>query len=212
MKIGIIGAGRMGRALGRCWAAAGHDVAISFSRDQHKLEKIARELGTTVRATTPAEAVKSAEAILFAVHWSTLDAALEQAGSLRAKIMLTCTLPMNQDDSELVLGHTTSGAEELAKRSGASVAAIFNTVTSELINDVAQVARLKPDVVYCGDDTAAKSIAAELARDAGFNPIDAGALRIARYIEPFGLLVAQLAYEQGLGDTTGYQLLIPNGE
>lgn len=211
MNVGIIGAGRMGRALGRRWAMAGHDVAISFSRDQHKLEKIARELGGSSRATTPADAVKSADAILFAVHWSTLEVALTEAGSLRKKTVLTCTLPMNEDDSELVLGHTTSGAEELARRSDASVVAIFDTVTSELISDHAQVARANPDVVYCGDDDAAKSIAAALARDAGFNPIDAGALRVARYIEPFGILVAQLAYEQDLGDTTGYRFLIPSG-
>ena len=212
MKIGIIGAGRMGRALGRRWAMAGHDVAISFSRDQHKLEKVARELGGKAQATTPVEAVKTADAILFAVHWRTLELALSEAGSLRKKTVLTCTLPMNEDDSDLVLGHTTSGAEELARRSDASVVAIFDTITSELINDDAQVARSKPDVIYCGDDDSSKSVAARLARDAGFNPIDAGALRIARYLEPFGLLVAQLAYEQELGDTTGYRVLIPNDQ
>jgi predicted dinucleotide-binding enzyme len=209
MKIGIIGAGRMGRALGRRWAKAGHEVAISFSRDQKKLERVAREMGKGVRAATPAEAASSADAILVAVHWSTLDEALGQAGSLAAKVVLTCTLPMSEDDSELVIGHDNSGAEELARRSGASVVAIFDTITSELINDHARVARVKPDVVYCGDDAQAKEIAAGLARDARFSPYDAGELRIARYLEPFGLLVAQLAYEQELGETMGYRLLIP---
>jgi predicted dinucleotide-binding enzyme len=79
-------------------------------------------------------------------------------------------------------------------------------------DDDARVARAKPDVVYCGDDDEAKSIAATLARDAGFNPLDAGALEIARYLEPFGLLVAQLAYEQELGETMGYRFLTPNGK
>jgi predicted dinucleotide-binding enzyme len=209
MKIGIVGAGRMGRALGRRWARAGHDVAISFSRDQKKLEKVAREMGKSVRAATPTDAVSTADAILVAVHWSTLDEALGQAGALTNKVVLSCTLPMNEDDSALVLGHTTSGAEELARRSGAPVVAIFNTVTSELITNDARMARVKPDVVYCGDEDAAKSTAAKLARDAGFNPIDAGALRIARYIEPFGLLVAQLAYDQELGETMGYRFLFP---
>jgi predicted dinucleotide-binding enzyme len=115
---------------------------------------------------------------------------------------------MTAEDSALAMGHTTSGAEELAKRTGASVVAIFDTITSELIASDAAIARSTPDVVYCGDD-GAKSIAAMLARDAGFNPIDAGALHVARYLEPFGLLVAQLAYEQELGETLAYRFVLP---
>ena len=209
MKIGIIGAGRMGRALGRRWARAGHEVTISFSRDKHKLEAIAREIGQGAKSASPADAAIEAEAVLFAVQWSTIDEALEQARSLAGKTVLTCTIPMTADDSELAIGHTSSGAEELSRRSGANVVAIFNTITSELLSDDAEVARVRPDVVYCGDSKGSKATAAHLARDAGFNPIDAGALRIARYLEPFGLLVAQLAYEQDLGETLGYRIVLP---
>lgn len=209
MKIGIIGAGRMGHALGRRWARAGHEVAISFSRDEQKLEALAREFGHGARASTPPDAVKEADAVLFAVQWSAVDEALAQARSLSGRTMLTCTIPMTADDSELAIGHTSSGAEELARRSGANVVAMFNTITSELLRDDAEVARMRPDVVYCGDSKSAKATAAQLARDAGFNPIDAGGLRIARYLEPFGLLVAQLAYEQELGETLGYRIALP---
>lgn len=209
MKIGIIGAGRMGRALGRRWARAGHEVTISFTRDQRKLDSIAREIGHGARSASPADAANGADAVLFAVQWSTIDEALEQADSLAGRTMLTCTLPMTADDSELAIGHTSSGAEELARRTGASVVAIFNTVTSELLRDDAEVARMRPDVIYCGDTAEAKSTAAHLARDAGFNPIDAGALRIARHLEPFGLLIAQLAYERNLGETLGYRIVLP---
>jgi 8-hydroxy-5-deazaflavin:NADPH oxidoreductase len=209
MKIGIIGAGRMGRALGRRWARAGHEVTISFTRDRRKLESIAREIGHGARSASPADAANGADAVLFAVQWSTIDEALEQADSLAGRTMLTCTLPMTADDSELAIGHTSSGAEELARRSGANVVAIFNTITSELLRDDAEVARMHPDVVYCGDSKTAKATAAQLARDAGFNPIDAGGLRIARYIEPFGVLIGQLAYEQELGETLGYRIVLP---
>ncbi|HLB08068.1 MAG TPA: NADPH-dependent F420 reductase [Gemmatimonadaceae bacterium] len=209
MKIGIIGAGRMGRALGRRWARAGHEVTISFSRDPHKLEAIAREIGQGAKSSSPADAAKGAEAVLFAVQWSTVDEALEQARSLAGKTVLTCTIPMTADDTELAIGHTSSGAEELARRTGASVVAIFNTITSELLSDDAEVVRVRPDVVYCGDSEAAKETAAHLARDAGCNPIDAGGLRISRYLEPFGVLIAQLAYEQGLGETLGYRIVLP---
>ena len=67
--------------------------------------------------------------------------------------------------------------------------------------------RPRPEVVQCGDDAAAKATVAGLIRDAGCEPVDAGPLRIARYMEPFGLLVAQLAYEQGLGPALGYRWL-----
>jgi predicted dinucleotide-binding enzyme len=212
MRIGIIGAGRMGRALGARWARAGHLVSISFSHDQKKLERIAKELGNGARATTPAEAVRSSDALFLAVQWGTVDAAFQETGSLEGKTMLTCVIPATPDDTELAIGHTTSGAEKLAQRSGAKVVAIFNTITSELLSDEQAMAHVHPDVVYCGDDDSAKTVAAQLARDAGVNPIDGGALRIARYLEPFGMLIAQLAYNQEFGETLGYRIVLPAGE
>ena len=60
----------------------------------------------------------------------------------------------------------------------------------------------RPSLVYCGDDESGKRVAAELIRDVGFDPVDAGPLRIPRYAEPFALLVAELAY----GGTGGPEL------
>jgi 8-hydroxy-5-deazaflavin:NADPH oxidoreductase len=78
----------------------------------------------------------------------------------------------------------------------AAVVSAFGTVLSEVLFDVYAARRKagRPSLVYCGDDSASKAVAAELIRDAGFDPCDAGPLRIARHIEPFALLVAQLAY------------------
>jgi predicted dinucleotide-binding enzyme len=59
--------------------------------------------------------------------------------------------------------------------------------------------------VYCGDDKSGKAVTAELIRDAGFGPVDAGPLRIARYTEPFALLVAQLVYEGKGGPELAYR-------
>ena len=75
--------------------------------------------------------------------------------------------------------------------------AAFNTVPSEVLFGVYERRRRanRPSLVYCGDDKRGKALAATLIRDVGFNPVDAGPARIARYIEPFALLVAQLAYE-----------------
>ena len=62
-----------------------------------------------------------------------------------------------------------------------------------------------PSLVYCGDDPGSKAVAAELIRDVGFDPIDVGPLRIARYTEPFALLVAELAYEGERGPELAYR-------
>src|SRR5438105_785141 len=107
---------------------------------------------------------------------------------------------MNEDSTGLVVAHTSSGAEELARMiPRARVAAAFQTVPSEVLFGVYEARRKarRPSLVYCGDDAGGKGVAAELIRGAGFDPVDAGPLRVARYTEPFALLVAQLAYEGG---------------
>jgi hypothetical protein len=80
-------------------------------------------------------------------------------------------------------------------------------VPSEVLFGVFEARRKarRPSLVYCGDDAKSKAIAAELIRDAGFDPVDAGPLRIARYAEPFTLLVAQLAYEGDEGPELAYR-------
>ncbi len=89
----------------------------------------------------------------------------------------------------------------------ARVVAAFNTVPSEVLFGVFEARRkaTRPSLVYCGDDSSSKGIAAELIRDVGFDPEDAGPLRIARYTEPFALLVAQLAYEGKGGPELAYR-------
>jgi predicted dinucleotide-binding enzyme len=206
MRIGILGSGLMGAKLGTIFARAGHQVVFSYARGSEKLRKLARE--ANARAGTPAEAAKDADAILLAVHWSRIGDVLEQAGDLSGKVIMTCSLPMNAGDTGLVIGHTSSGAEELAKMvPKARVVCAFNTVPSEVLFGVyeARDKAVRPSLVYCGDDANSKSIAAELIRDAGFDPVDAGPLRIARYTEPFALLVGQLAYEGDDGPELAYR-------
>ena len=83
----------------------------------------------------------------------------------------------------------------------------FGTVPSEVLFGVFAARRKakKPSLVYCGDESKSKKIAAELIHDVGFDPVDAGPLRIARYTEPFTLLIAQLAYEGDEGPELAYR-------
>ncbi len=208
MRVGILGSGLMGGKLGTIFARAGHEVIFSYSRNQKKLERLARDAGRNGRAGTPSEAAQDADALLLAVHWSRVDDVLSQAGDLSGKVIMSCSLPMNADDTGLVIAHTSSGSEELAKRlPKARVVSAFNTVPSEVLFGVYEARRKKtrPSLVYCGDDESAKEVAAELIGAAGFAPVDAGPLWIARYTEPFALLVAQLAYEREGGPELAYR-------
>jgi predicted dinucleotide-binding enzyme len=131
-----------------------------------------------------------------------------QAGDLAGKVVVTCSLPMNEENTELVAGRTSSAAEALARRLPKSrIVPAFNTVPSEVLFGVYEARRKgkRPSLVYCGDDAASKRVAAGLIRDVGFEPLDVGPLRIARYTEPFALLVGQIAYEGRKGPEVAYR-------
>jgi predicted dinucleotide-binding enzyme len=208
MRIGILGSGLMGGKLGRLFARAGHEVIFSYSRSRRKLETLASEAGHGARAGTPREAVAEANLVLLAVHWSRVDDVLQQAGDLSGRILVTCSLPMNDDDTALAVGHVSSGAEELAhKAPGANVVSAFGTVPSEVLFAVYETRRRKrrPSLVYCGDDEQAKKSVAGLIEQVGFDPVDVGALAMARHAEPFTMLIAKLAYEGDGGPAVAYR-------
>lgn len=210
MRIGILGSGLIGGKLGTLFARAGHELVFSYSRSQRKLKRLAREAQGHARAGTPREAALNADALLLAVHWSRVDDVLKQAGNLSGKVIVTCSLPMNADDTKLVIAHTSSGAEALARKvPKADVVSAFSSVPSEVLFDVFDAKRRtsrRPSLVYCGDDQDAKDVAAILIRDVGFEPVDGGPLRIARYLEPFSLAMGQLAYEGDDGPEIAYRI------
>lgn len=208
MRIGIMGSGRMGAKLGTLFAQVGHEVIFSYSRDPRKLQRLARRAAHGARSGTVREAVRESDVLLLSVHWSRISDVLKQAGTLSGKTVITCCLPMSHDDTRLMVAHTTSGAEALARKiPKARVVGAFGTVPSEVLFDVyaARKRKARPSLVYYGDHKVAKRLAARLIRDVGFDPVDAGPLSIARYAEPFTLLIAQLAYEGKRGPRMAYR-------
>jgi 8-hydroxy-5-deazaflavin:NADPH oxidoreductase len=198
MRIGILGSGLIGGKLGTLLARAGHEVTFSYSRSKTKLDRLAKEAGTGARSGSPEEAVQGADVVLLAVHWSRVDDVLQQAGSLTGKTIITCSLPMTDDDSALAVGHTSSGAETLAdKIPDAYVVSAFSTTPSEVLFGVfdGKDEAARPTLVYCGNDPGAKKKVAGLISDLGFEPRDIGDLKTARYVEPFSLLIAGIAYD-----------------
>lgn len=208
MRVGIIGSGLMGGKLGILFTRAGHEVVFSYSRRYKKLEELADEAGGNARAGSPLEAARETDAILLAVHWSRLDDVLSQVGDLSGKVIVSCCMPLNIENTKLVVAHNCSGAEVIAgKLPNGRVVAAFQAVPSEVFFEVFKVrmSPTRPSLVYCGNDASAKVIASQLIRDVGFDPVDAGPLRIARYIEPFAMLIGQLAYEGPRGPEVAYR-------
>jgi predicted dinucleotide-binding enzyme len=208
MKLAILGSGNMGAALGRLLAAAGHAVTFSYSRDPKKRAALARRSGPRARSASPAEAVRGADVVVLAVHWRLVPEVLRLAGPLRGKTLIDVTNPMTPADDALAVGLRVSGGELVARRArGARVVKAFNTVPAELLRAGPGVLDATPDVCYCGDDAQAKRVVARLIRQIGFDPVDCGALTVARYLEPLALLVAELAYNQGHRPEVGVRFL-----
>ncbi len=207
MKIGIIGSGNMGSGLGKIWAAKGHEVIFSYSRSQQKLAGLAASV-PHAKAGTPAEAAQ-AEVILLAVRWPDVPDALKQSGPLDSRIVIDCTNPLNPDMNGLVIGHTTSAAEEIARMApGAKIVKAFNTAFAQVYEERSRLfGSRRASMLYCGDDAEAKSVAAKLIVDVGFDPVDCGPLSSARLLEPVAMLMIMLGYEMKMGTNMALDLI-----
>ncbi len=208
MRIAVIGAGSVGGALGRGWARAGHEVRFGV-RDagDPKVKELTGESGGKAPASSVGEAAAWSEVVTLAVPWSAAKDAVAAAGDLRGKVLLDCTNPLTQDLSGLAVGAGTSAGEQVAAMApGARVVKIFNTTGANNMADP-RYGETAATMLYCGDDAAAKEVAARLAADLGFDPIDAGPLVRARLLEPFALLWITLAYPQGHGRDIAWRLM-----
>ena len=172
MRIAIVGAGRIGANAAWLLAKAGHDVVLSFSRDQDKLAALAAELGG--RAATPREAVEASQVVIFSVPWRIIDEVLEQTGPLEGRIVIDTTNQFGTSGWE-DLGGRTAAQVNAARMTGARYTKSFNTLTAGFQAEAA--GRTGPERVVmflCGDDEEAKQVVSGLIDDAGFTPIDMG--------------------------------------
>ncbi|MGD0887598.1 MAG: NADPH-dependent F420 reductase [Thermodesulfovibrionales bacterium] len=208
MNIGIIGSGNVGGSLGKIWAEKGHQVIFSFSRDAAKLDALARSV-PNARPGTPKVAAVESEVVLLSVRWAQVAEAIQSAGSLQGKILIDCTNPLKLNRSDLDVGHTSSAAEEIAKMApGAKVVKAFNTAFAQIYHSHSRLfgSRL-PTMFYCGDDSGAKASVESLIKEIGFEPVDSGSLKVARYLEPLAMLVIQLGYGRGMGTNIALSLM-----
>ncbi len=208
MKIGIIGSGNVGSALGKIWASNGNEIMFS-SRHPENLKGLAESIGKNACYGLPAEAAKYGEVVVLSVPWTQAIDALKSAGSLKGKVLIDCTNPLKPDMSGLAVGHTTSAAEEVAKAApGAKVVKAFNTTFAAVMNSPSRTfGSQKATGFYCGDDSSAKAIVSGLIKETGLDPLDVGPLMCARYLEPLAMLAMQIAFVQGLGTEMALGLL-----
>jgi 8-hydroxy-5-deazaflavin:NADPH oxidoreductase len=208
MKIGIIGSGNVGGALGTRWAKIGHEV-IFGTRDPQGIEmqQLAARASGKTRAASLAGAAGEAGVLLLAMPWPATQQVIAGLGNLAGKILIDATNPLLPDLSGLTIGTTTSAAEQVAGwASGAKVVKAFNTVGAGIMENPAFEGH-RPVMFYCGDDADAKQVVAKLISELVFEPVDAGPLTQARLLEPFAMLWISLALKQGMGGNFAFELL-----
>jgi hypothetical protein len=173
MRIGIVGAGKIGGNCARQLAKGGHEVMLS-GRDLSKLEPLAEQIGEAARIGTPAEAGEFGEVVVFAVPWDGFDEAVSSAGDLDGKIVLDTTNQYGR--SEMPAENQTAASFHAARVDGARYTKSFNTLTSTFQAEAAFREPEEDRVVQwvCGDDVAAKQVVMGLIADAGYAPVDVG--------------------------------------
>ena len=183
MKIGILGAGRIGAAAAHLFLTAGHEVAISNSRGPESLRELAAELGPRAHAMTGSDASRFGEVVLLAVPWHRTDA-LPSPELLRDKIVIDAMNPYRPEGGFYDLGDSTSSEEVLKRmlgaRLGLRLVKAFNTIYYEHL-----ATRGRKDlpveerhaIYLAGDDRNAKEVVSRLIEEIGFAPVDTGSLR-----------------------------------
>jgi predicted dinucleotide-binding enzyme len=208
MKIGIIGTGNVGGALGKGWLRKGHEVIFGVrDPNSEKAQIFVQSAGQKLRIVKVNELSTLSEIIVLATPWSGTEDAIKTAGNLAGKILVDCTNPIAEGFKGLSIGLTTSAGEQVASwAKGARVVKAFNTTgAGNMANPLygTQAATM----FICGDDAEAKKAVAKLAEDLGFDPLDTGPLYHARYFEPMAMLWVDMAYVQQIGPNFAFKIL-----
>ncbi len=169
MRIAVLGSGRVGSALAATWRAKGHDVSLSTRETVAETAAV----GDVVVLTVPATAVTDV---------------LGEAGTLDGKILVDATNNLSGGPAGLVIAELAAGARYVKA---------FNAIFATFMHDTPTSP--PASLVYCGDDAAAKATVAELIRDAGLEPVDAGGSDVTPLVEAFAQVVIGIAYAQGRG-------------
>ena len=205
MKITIIGAGKVGTALGSGWSKVGHQITYGVPDEDKAKELKAAQPDVIIAAN--AEAARYADIVVFSTPWNTTEAAIRDCGSLAGKIVIDVTNPLKTDFTGLDRGFNTSGGEQVAQWAiGAQVFKTMNQIGYKLMDHPTLKGGAKP-VMFVAGDGPGKSKVLQLVADLGFETIDLGGLEYARLLEPYAMLWIHLARVKGLGREFAFGLL-----
>jgi len=200
MKVAIIGTGNMASGLAKVLSGVQHEVAIG-SRDPGKAAALAEKIGRHVQGGGMAAAVKLADIVILAIPFACAADALQEVGDLAGKVLVDISNPISPDFKSLIIGHTTSAAEEIqALAPKAKVVKAFNTIFAQLLPIEGRQGK-SLQVFVAGDNDAAKAQVFSLAKSIGFDAVDAGPLSNSRFIEPIGEMNIHFGYFLGKGTT-----------
>lgn len=208
-NLGVIGSGNMGTAIGAWAVKQGYHVTFS-DRDLVRAQGAARASGG--KHATVEETAKFADMLLLALPYDVAPRAVHDlAPRLQGKILIDITNALTKDMTDLQVGHTTSAAEEIAKLvPSAQVVKAFNTNFAQIYaSQKAEIHGTRLSVFLASDHEGAKTQVGELAGKMGFDVVDCGPLRAARFIEPMAMLNIFLGYQRGMGTEIGFTLNHP---
>jgi 8-hydroxy-5-deazaflavin:NADPH oxidoreductase len=197
MKIGMIGSGNVGSALGRVLANAGHEVMFS-SRTLENDKRLAAEIGGKARAGTPREAAAFGEVLVFAVPYSAIpELGKTLAGSIKGKVVIDTCNPFPGRDGEIAVRAREKGAGLMSAEllPGARIVRAFNAVGANRMAEAHQEPG-RIGMPIAGDDPKAIEIASKLIREIGFEPVLVGGLAMGRYLMPGTPLAGERAADE----------------
>ena len=212
MQVTIIGAGNVGGALGKGWARAGHAITYGVPDPSETRHRATAEAAGGARLLSVPRATQQAEAIVLAVPFDAVGNALAVAGDLSGRLLIDVTNPLRMGATglELSIGFDRSAGEHVA--SLAPDAAVFKTLNQVGFEVMANTAgyAAPPVMFVAGDDAARKPVVMKLVSDLGFHAVDAGGLRVARLLEPYGMLWIHMALDRNAGLDNAFAYLAWN--
>jgi 8-hydroxy-5-deazaflavin:NADPH oxidoreductase len=207
MDVTIIGTGNMARGVGSRVLAGGHSLTV-VGKDEERAQGVASDLGEGNVSTVVSGAELRGEVIVLAVYYPDAREAVEQyRDQLAGKSVVDVTNPVNETYDALVVPSDSSATQELSQLApDAHFVKAFNTTFAKTLSS-GEVAGQQLDVLIACDDGGAKEAVAQLARDGGLNPIDAGPQTRARELEALGLLHMALQGPLGTGFASAVKVI-----
>ena len=209
MRLGVIGSGNIGKAIGGWAAKVGYEVTFS-AKNEASAKAAAQAAGHSAKAANVRGAAETADLVLLAVPYGAIKGVLTEIRPiLVGKTVIDATNALSADFSSLTIGFTTSAAEEIAKLiPDAHVVKAFNTVFAQVYaSQNPKIHGKAISVFVAGDNQEATDKVQGLITKMGFDVVNAGPLKSARNLEPLAMLNISLGYGQGLGTSMGFALL-----